>query len=47
MFNRGSIEDEFNSHIIVSEYEELMIYMISLDDIYMNWIIIMREMVTI
>ena len=38
MFNRGRIEDEFNSHKIVSECEELMIYMIELDDIYMNWL---------
>ena len=36
MFNRGRIEDEFNSHRIESEFEELMIYMIELDDIYMN-----------
>ena len=36
MFNRGRIEDEFNSHKIVSGIEELMIYMIELDDIYMN-----------
>ena len=46
MLNRGSIEGEFNSHRIVSEFEELMIYMIELDDIYMNWLIIMREMKT-
>ena len=32
MFNRGSIEGEFNSHIIESDSEELMIQMISLDD---------------
>ena len=43
MFNRGRIEDEFNSHRIVSVYEELMINMMSLDDIYMNWIITMKE----
>ena len=36
MFNRGSIEDEFNSHKIVSECEELMIHMMSLDDIDMH-----------
>ena len=36
MFNRGRIEDEFNSQKIESECEELMIYMIELDDIYMN-----------
>ena len=36
MFNRGRIEDEFNSHRIVAVYEELMMYMIELDDIYMN-----------
>ena len=36
MFNRGWIEDEFNSHKIGSECEELMIYMMRLDDIYMN-----------
>ena len=36
MFNRGWIEDEFNSHKIESVCEELMIYMMSLDDIDMN-----------
>ena len=36
MCNRGRIEDEFNSHNIGSVCEELMIYMIELDDIYMN-----------
>ena len=36
MFNRGSVEGEFNSHIIGSGSEDLMIYMMSLDDIYMN-----------
>ena len=36
MFNRRSIEDEFNSQNIVAECEELMIYMMRLDDIYMN-----------
>ena len=36
MFNRGWIEDEFNSHRIVAGNEELMIYMIKLDDIDMN-----------
>ena len=36
MFNRGWIEDEFNSHRIGSGNEELMIHMIQLDDIYMN-----------
>ena len=36
MFNRGGIEGEFNSHIIGSEIEELMIYMMSLDDIDMK-----------
>ena len=45
MFNRGRIEDEFNSHKIVSECDELIIYMIESDDIYMNRLIIMREMV--
>ena len=34
--NRGGIESEFNSHKIVSVSEELMIYMMRLDDIYMN-----------
>ena len=47
MFNRGRIEGEFNSHNIDSGIEELMIYMMSLDDIDMTWIIIMREMGTI
>ena len=32
MFNWGSIEGEFNSHRIESVDEELMIYMMSLDD---------------
>ena len=32
MFNRGWIEVEFNSHRIGSGSEELMIYMMSLDD---------------
>ena len=32
MFNWGRIEDEFNSHNIGSEFEELMIYMMRLDD---------------
>ena len=32
MFNWGRIEGEFNSHITISGSEELMIYMISLDD---------------
>ena len=32
MFNWGWIEDEFNSHIIESESEELMIYIMELDD---------------
>ena len=36
MFNRGWIEDEFNSHRIESACEELMIYMMKLNDIYMN-----------
>ena len=36
MFNRGRIEGEFNSQTIVSESEDLMKYMIQLDDIYMN-----------
>ena len=36
MFNRGGIESEFNSHKIESGSEELMIYMMSLGDIYMN-----------
>ena len=36
MRNRGGIESEFNSHKIVSGSEELMIYMMRLDDIYMN-----------
>ena len=36
MFNRGGIEDEFNSHRIVFECEELMINIMRLDDIYMN-----------
>ena len=36
MFNRGWIKDEFNSQRIVSGSEELMIYMMRLDDIYMN-----------
>ena len=36
MFNRGRIEGEFNSHIIGSEIEELMAFMIEFDDIYMN-----------
>ena len=36
MFNRGGIDDEFNSHSIGSGCEELMIYMIELDDIDMN-----------
>ena len=36
MCNRGSIEGEFNSHKIVSGIDELMIYMMRLDDIYMN-----------
>ena len=36
MFNWGWIEDEFNSHNIGSGNEELMIYMIQLDDIDMN-----------
>ena len=43
MFNWGRIEDEFNSHSIGSVCEELIIYMTSMDDIYMNLIIIMRE----
>ena len=48
MFNRGRIEGEFNSHKIESGNEELMIYMMLLDDdIDMNWWIIMREMRTI
>ena len=47
MFNWRGIEDEFNSHKIGSGIDELMIYMMSLDDIYMNWLIIMREMVAI
>ena len=36
MLNRGRIEDEFNSHIIGSVYEEIMIYMMEMDGIYMN-----------
>ena len=36
MFNRGRIEDEFNSHRIGSGSEELMINMMTLDDIDMN-----------
>ena len=36
MFNRGGIEGEFNSHRIVAGSEELMIYMMRLDDIYMH-----------
>ena len=44
MFNWGWIEDEFNSHRIASVYEELMIYMMPLDDIDINWCITMREM---
>ena len=36
MFNRGWIEVEFNSHIIESGADELMKYMMILDDIYMN-----------
>ena len=36
MFNRGRIEGEFNSQNIVAECEELMTYMMELDDIYMN-----------
>ena len=31
-FNWGRIKDEFNPHRIESEFEELMIYMIQLDD---------------
>ena len=36
MFNRGRIEGEFNSQRIVAKYEELMTYMMSLDDIDMH-----------
>ena len=36
MFNRGWIEDEFNSHRIRSGNEELMIYMMELDDTDIN-----------
>ena len=37
MLNRGRIEDEFNSHRIESGGEELMIFMMGLDnDIDMN-----------
>ena len=32
MFNRGWIEDEFNSHKIESVFEEVTIYMTSMDD---------------
>ena len=32
MFNRRWIEDEFNSHIIKSVGEELMMYMMRMDD---------------
>ena len=36
MFNWGWIEGEFNSHVIGSGIEELMIDMIPCDDIDMN-----------
>ena len=37
MFNRGWIEGEFNSHIIESGSEELMIYITELDyEVKMN-----------
>ena len=43
--NGRCLENNFNSHIIGSGSEELMIYMLWLDDnIDMNWSIIMREM---
>ena len=36
MFNRGRIEGEFNSHRTGSGIEELIEYMMELDDIGMN-----------
>ena len=32
MFNRGRIENEFNSHMVESRKKELIIYMMSFDD---------------
>ena len=51
MFNRGRIEDEFNSYIIGSGGEEFMIYiyiyMIGIDEFCLNLGTMMREMRTI